>query len=59
MRAALNDLLYSPTAAFRDYLDWKAIEPLLNQHFSGKDNWEHLLASLTVFEVANQLWVQS
>ena len=59
MRASLKDLLYNAKAAFRDYFDWQSVKPLLDEHFSGQNNWEHLLAVLTVFEIANELWVDS
>ena len=56
MRPVLVKLLYNPDAAFRDYLRWEVVESLLDRHFSGKDNWEHLVAALTVFEIAHRLW---
>ena len=57
MRHTLTELLYDPRAAFRSYLRWETVEGLLNQHFSGKGNWEHLVATLTVFEITYRLWV--
>lgn len=57
MRPTLVELLYNPNAAFRAYLRWETVETLLDQHFSGKDDWEHLVAALTVFEIAHRLWV--
>ncbi len=59
MRPALVELLYNPDAAFRAYLRWEIVETLLDRHFSGKDNWEHLVAALAVFEIAHRLWVTS
>lgn len=59
MRPTLVELLYDPNAAFRAYLRWETVETLLDQHFSGEGDWEHLVATLTVFEIANQLWVDS
>jgi len=56
MRPTLIELLYNPNAAFRTYLRGEKIEDLLNQHFSGKANWEHLVGTLTVFEITHQLW---
>ena len=57
MRTTLVELLYNPNAAFRTYLRREAVEPLLNQHFSGKENWVRLVAALTVLEIAHKLWV--
>lgn len=57
MRNTLYELLYNPQAAFRAYLRWEAVEMLLNQHFSGRENWEPLIAALTVFEIVHKLWV--
>jgi hypothetical protein len=59
MRSVLNELLYNPDAAFRAYLRWEAVEPLLDQHFSGQKAWRNLIATLTVFEIAHRLWVAS
>jgi asparagine synthase (glutamine-hydrolysing) len=59
MRPTLVELLCNPNAAFRAYLRWDTIETLLDQHFSGKADWEHLVAALTVFEIAHRLWVNS
>jgi hypothetical protein len=59
MRTALTNLLYNPEAAFRNHLCWEQVEPLLNQHFSGYKNFESLIAALTVFEIAHNLWVDS
>jgi asparagine synthase (glutamine-hydrolysing) len=56
MRTTLSDLLFNANATFREYLDWQSVEPLLKQHFSGQNDWEHLIAALTVFEIANRLW---
>jgi len=57
MRPMLVDLLYNPEAAFRAYLRWDKVEVLLDQHFSSRANWEHLVAALSVFEIAHRLWV--
>jgi asparagine synthase (glutamine-hydrolysing) len=57
MRPVLAGLLYNPDAAFRAYLRWEAIEPLLDRHFSGQEEWKSLVAALTVFEIAHGLWV--
>lgn len=57
MRNTLVDILYNPHAAFRTYLHWETVETLLNQHFSGDENWETLVAALTVFEISHKLWV--
>ena len=57
MRPTLAGLLYNPNAAFRAYLRWGTVKALLDQHFSGKEDWEHLVAALTVFEIAHSLWV--
>jgi asparagine synthase (glutamine-hydrolysing) len=57
MRPVLTELLYNPDAAFRAYLRWEAVEPALDQHFSGQKAWRNLVASLTVFEIAHRLWV--
>jgi hypothetical protein len=57
MRGALMELLYHPDAAFRTYLRWDTVETLLNQHFSGQDDWKALVAALTVFEIAHRLWM--
>jgi hypothetical protein len=57
MRPMLVDLLYNPEAAFREYLRWDKVEALLDQHFSAKANWRHLVAALSVFEIAHRLWV--
>jgi len=57
MRGVLVGLLFNRKAAFRAYLDWPMVESLLNQHFSGKTNWEHLVGALTVFEISHRLWV--
>jgi len=59
MRETLVGLLYNPRAAFRAYLNWQTVETLLNQHFSGQANWEHLVGTLTVFEISCRLWVDS
>lgn len=57
MRKTLLALLYNPRAAFRAYLDWQTVEFLLDQHFSGKRNWEDFVGALTVFEIVHRLWV--
>jgi asparagine synthase (glutamine-hydrolysing) len=57
MSETLVGLLYNPKAAFRAYLNWQTVETLLNEHFSGQANWEHLVGALTVFEISNRLWV--
>ncbi|WKZ18951.1 MAG: asparagine synthase-related protein [Candidatus Jettenia sp. CY-1] len=57
MRNTITDIVYNPKAAFRTYLNWETVETLLNQHFSGKENWETLVAALTVFEISHKLWV--
>lgn len=57
MRPVLVELLYNPNAAFRPYLRWETVEALLNQHFSGKNDWVALVSALTVFEIAHKLWV--
>lgn len=57
MYNTFTELLYNPHAAFRTYLNWKTVETLLNQHFTGKKNWEILVAALTVFEISHKLWV--
>ncbi len=57
MRPILTELLYDPGAAFRAYLRWDTVKALLDQHFSGKDDWEPLVAALTVFEIVHRLWV--
>jgi asparagine synthase (glutamine-hydrolysing) len=59
MRSTLLDILYNPDAIFRRYLDWTIVKPLLDQHFHGKMDWESLIASLIVFEIANGLWLDS
>jgi hypothetical protein len=59
MRPILTELLYNPDAAFRAYLRWEAVEPLLDQHFSGQEAWKSLVATLAVFEIAHRLWVAS
>jgi hypothetical protein len=56
MRTVLVELLYNPQAAFRTYLRWERVETLLDQHFAGQSNQEHLVAALTVFEIAHGLW---
>jgi len=56
MRSTLVGLLYDRDAAFREFLMWDAVKPLLDAHFSGKDNWLHLVSGLTVFEIAHGLW---
>jgi hypothetical protein len=58
MRERLGDLLYNPRAAFRAYLQGEMINTLLDQHFSGKANWEHLVGTLAVFEISHRLWVE-
>jgi asparagine synthase (glutamine-hydrolysing) len=57
MRPVLTELLYNPDAAFRAYLRWEAVEPLLDQHFSGQEEWKSLVAALVVFEIAQRMWV--
>jgi asparagine synthetase B (glutamine-hydrolysing) len=57
MRPILTELLYDPGAASRAYLRWDAVKALLDQHFSGKENWEHLVAALSVLEIVHRLWV--
>jgi hypothetical protein len=57
MRPTLVELLYNPDAAFRAFLRWETVKSLLDQHFSGQGNWEHLVGALTVFEIAHRLWV--
>ena len=59
MRPVLVELLYNPNAAFRAYLRWETVQALLDQHFSGEADWEHLVAALSVFEIAHRLWVGS
>jgi hypothetical protein len=59
MRSTLSGFLYNPDAVFRRYLDWTTVKPLLDQHFRGKMDWESLVASLIVFEIANRLWRDS
>jgi hypothetical protein len=59
MRRVLTELLYNPDAAFRAYLRWEAVEPPLDQHFSGQRAWGNLVAALAVFEIAHRLWVAS
>jgi hypothetical protein len=59
MRNTIVGLLYNPNAAFRTYLHWETVETLLNQHFSGKEDWESLISALTVFEISHKLWVTS
>ena len=59
MKPVLTDLLYRPDAAFRKYLRWEVVQRALDEHFSGKDNWGSLVASLAVFEIAHQLWVNT
>jgi asparagine synthetase B (glutamine-hydrolysing) len=56
MRPALVTLLYNQGAAYRKYLLWDTIEPLLDRHFSGQDDWSHLVGALAVFEIAHRLW---
>jgi len=58
MRPALVDLIYNPDAAFRAYLDWETIKPLLDAHFASQGRWDHLVAALTVFEIAHRIWIQ-
>lgn len=57
MRPTLEELLYNPNAAFRAYLQWDTVEALLDQHFLGEEDWEHLVGALAVFEIAHRLWV--
>ena len=57
MRPILTQLLYDPNAAFRAYLRWETVETLLNQHFSGQEEWRNLVSTLAVFEIAHRLWV--
>lgn len=59
MRSILFEILYNPNAAFRTYLRWETVKTLLDQHFSGEDNWQDLVAALTVFEIAHRLWIDS
>lgn len=56
MRNMLTQRLYNPRAAFREYLEWGALQPLLDQHFAGQTNKTSLVAALTVFEIAHELW---
>jgi len=58
MRPFLTALLYDPQAAFRAYLQWDRVEPLLNSHFSGQEDWLDFVGALTVFEIAHRLWVE-
>ena len=57
MRPVLTELLYNPNAAFRAYLRWDTVETLLNQHFSGQEEWKNLVSALAVFEIAHRLWI--
>jgi asparagine synthetase B (glutamine-hydrolysing) len=57
MRSVLMDLLYNPTAAFRTFISWEKVKPLLDQHFSGQEQWKDLVPGLAVFEIAHRLWV--
>jgi hypothetical protein len=59
MRARLTELLYNPQAAHRAYLDWQTIKPMVDAHFEGQASWQHLVAALTVFEIANNLWIRA
>lgn len=58
MRPFLTALLYDPQAASRAYLRWDRVEPLLNSHFSGHEDWLDFVGALTVFEIAHRLWVE-
>lgn len=58
MAPFLRALLCDPDAAFRAYLRWEKVEPLLNAHFSSQQNWLDFVAALTVFEIAHRLWVE-
>ncbi len=57
MRNTLVELLYHPEAAYRAYLSWDAVEPMLNRHFSGAENKSGLVSALAVFEIAHKQWV--
>lgn len=59
MRSTLMDILYHPNATFRAYLQWPVVRTLLDQHFLGIKSWESLTATLTVFEIAHHLWIES
>ncbi|MEA3410021.1 MAG: asparagine synthase-related protein [Pseudomonadota bacterium] len=56
MRETLTELLYSPDAAYRQYLRPDQIGDRLDQHFSGKRNFEHLISALAVYEVAHRIF---
>ncbi len=57
MRESLTKILLNPKAAFREYLEWQKIEPIVNQHFDGRHNWETVIGALVVFEICHHLWV--
>lgn len=57
MRAIISDLLHNPDAAFCEYLDRKVVNRLIDEHMSGKANWQHIISALTVFELAHHIWI--
>jgi hypothetical protein len=57
MKNTLLGILGAPDAAFKNYLDGKQIDTLVSRHFSGEASCEHLIATLTVFEICHRLWV--
>ena len=56
LRPVLDDLLNSPEATFRRYLEWAPVRERLDAHFEGHAKNTHLVAALTSFELAHRMW---
>ena len=58
LRPVLEDVLYDSDATFRHFLDWGALKPVLDAHFSGTANHGHVVSALGMFETACRLWTR-
>lgn len=59
MRSSLESLLLNESAIYRDLLDEKIVREMLQNHFSGSQNWPHLVAALTILELTHSLWIDN
>jgi len=56
LRPALEDILYSPDATFRNYLEWEPVRKRLDAHFDGGSRNTNLVAALTSLDLAHTMW---
>jgi len=53
----VHDTLLSSTSACRDYMDYRVIERIVNEHEQGKENRRQEIWTLLIFEIWHRLFI--